>query len=54
MRRLLSFHLIRDTFSLVSSLDFSLDDELFPGRSSVGLPSPFSLSLGLLTDPSHA
>ena len=55
MRRLLSFHLIKHTFSLDLSLDSSLDDELFPGRFSMGLSSLFlSFLSGALTDPSHS
>ena len=54
MRRLLSFHLFRHTVSLDLPLDSSLNDELFPGRSSVGLFSPPLFSLGLLTDPSQS
>lgn len=46
--RLLSFHLIRCTFSLDLSLDASLDDELFSGRCSVGPSSLFRFFLGLL------
>ena len=47
MRRLLSFHLIRCTFSPDPSLDSSLNHELFPGRSSLNLRLLFSFSLGL-------
>lgn len=37
MRELLSFPLIRHNYSLDPSLDSSLSDVLFPGRSSMGL-----------------
>ena len=47
MKTLLSFHLIKRTFSPDPCLDSSLDDELFPGRSCLNLCLLFSFSLGL-------